>query len=69
MWSYYVTSSQNKQTLYIYHFFQIMHSFPKIGAEVVKKRTSNVKVYYIISLNYSLTGHPENFKIKLYYFQ
>ena len=28
-----------------------------------------MKVYYIIPLNYQLTGHPENFKIKLYYFQ
>ena len=24
-------------------------------------------VYFIIPLNYPLTGHPENFKIKLYY--
>ena len=37
--------------------------------KVVKKRTSNVKVYYIIPLNYFFTGHPENFKIKLYCFQ
>ena len=28
-----------------------------------------MKVYYITPLNYQLTGHPENFKIKLYYFQ
>ena len=28
-----------------------------------------MKVYYIIPLNYRLTGHPENFKIKLHYFQ
>ena len=28
-----------------------------------------MKVYYIIPLNYRLTGHPENFKIKLFYFQ
>ena len=27
-----------------------------------------MEVYYIISLNYQLTGHPENF-VKLYYFQ
>ena len=37
--------------------------------KVLKKRTSNMKVYYIILLNYQFTGHPENFKIKLYYFQ
>ena len=29
----YVTNGQNKQTLYIYNFFKIMHSFPKTGAE------------------------------------
>ena len=28
-----------------------------------------MKVFYIIPLNYQLTGHPENFEIKLYYFQ
>ena len=28
-----------------------------------------MKVCYIIPLNYQLTGHTENFKIKLYYFQ
>ena len=37
--------------------------------DAVKKRTSNMKVYYKIRLNYRLNGHPENFKIKLYYFQ
>ena len=36
---------------------------------VVKKGTLNVKAYYITPLNYRLTGHPENFKIKLHYFQ
>ena len=28
-----------------------------------------MKVYYITPLNYQLTGHPDNFKIRLYYFQ
>ena len=28
-----------------------------------------MKVYYLIPLNYRFTGHPENFKIKLFYFQ
>ena len=41
-----------------------MHSFPKIVQKVVEKETWN-----IIPLNDRLTGHPENFKIKLYYFQ
>ena len=53
----------------MYNLFRTMHSFPKTGAGVVKKQASNMKVYYIVPLNYRLTGHPENFKIKLYYFQ
>ena len=28
-----------------------------------------MKVYYIIQLNYQLTGNTENLKIKLYHFQ
>ena len=28
-----------------------------------------MKVHYIIRLNYQLTGHPENFKIKLHYYE
>ena len=28
-----------------------------------------MKVYYINTWNYQLTGHPDNFKINLYYFQ
>ena len=28
-----------------------------------------MKAYYIIPLNYQLTGHEENSKTKLYYFQ
>ena len=28
-----------------------------------------MKVYYITALNYQLTGNPEKFKIKLYYFK
>ena len=37
--------------------------------KIVKKRTLNMKAYYIIQLDYRLTGHSENFTIKLYYFQ
>ena len=66
VWSYYVTNGQNKQTLEIYNFFRIMHTFRKTVAEVVKERASNMKVYYTIPLKYRLTGHLENFKIKLY---
>ena len=65
----YVTNGQNKKTLYIYNFFRTMHSFQKLVQKVAKTRTSNMNVYYIIPLNYRLTGHSENFKIKLYYFQ
>ena len=28
-----------------------------------------MKEYYVIPLNYRFTGNPENFKIKLYFFQ
>ena len=28
-----------------------------------------MKIYYIIPPNYRLTGYPQNFEIKLYYFQ
>ena len=56
MWSYiYVSNGQNKQALYIYNFFRVIHSFPKTGAE-------NMKVYYIIPLNYRLARHSENSK-------
>ena len=46
-----------------------MHSFPKTGTESCGNRIQNMNVYYIIPLNYRLTAHPENFKIKLYYFK
>ena len=43
--------------------------FQKLMQKVVTKRTSNMKVYYIIPPNYWLTGHPGHFKIKQCYFQ
>ena len=46
-----------------------MHSFPKMVQKAVKNRTWDMKVYYIIPKNYRLTGHLENFKMKLYCFQ
>ena len=49
--------------------FELCALFQKQVQKHVKKRTSNMKVYYIIPLNYQLTGHPEILKIKLYYFQ
>ena len=46
--------------------FEICTLFQKLAQEVVNKRTSNMTVY-LIQLDYQLTGHPENFKIKLYF--
>ena len=47
--------------------FELSTLFQKLVQKVVEKETSNKKVYYIIPLNYRLAGHPENFKIKLFY--
>ena len=47
---------------------EIISLFQKLVQKVVK-RTSKLKVKYIIPLNYRLNEHPENFKIKLYHFQ
>ena len=58
----YVTDGQNKQALYIYNFCRIMLSFTKTGAESYQSILNNSK-------NYWLNKHPDNFKIKLYYFQ
>ena len=46
--------------------FEICTLFQKLVQEVVNKRTSNMTVY-LIQLDYQLTEHPENFKIKLYF--
>ena len=48
--------------------FELCTLFQKLVQKVVKKRTTNMKVYCIIPLNYLLTGHSQNFKMKLYYF-
>ena len=61
----YVTNGQNKQSFLSNHAL----FSKKLVQKAVKKRTSNMKVYYIIPKNYRLTGHPENFKMKPYYFQ
>ena len=68
MWSYLRRQLPKQTNLVDLHFFQIMVSFPKTSAESCYKRTSNMKVYYIIPLNSRLTGDTENFKIKIYYF-
>ena len=61
MWSY-LCKQRSKQT-------KLCTLFQKLVLKVVKKETSNMEVYYIIPLNYQLAGHPENFKVKIYYFQ
>ena len=48
---------------------QICTLFQQLVQKIAKKRTSNMKVYYIPTLNYQFTGDPEKFKIKLYCFQ
>ena len=70
MWSH-LRNQRSKQTNLVRFTisFKLCTLFQKLVQKVVKKGTSNMKVYYIIPLNYRLTGHPENFKIKLYYFQ
>ena len=64
-----VTDGQNKQTCRFTSYFEFCTLFQKLVQKVVKKWSLNMKVYYTIPLNNRLTGHPENFKIKLYYFQ
>ena len=46
--------------------FVLFTLFQKLVQKTVKKGTSNMKV---IPLNCRLSGHPEIFKVKLYYFQ
>ena len=56
----------------VYNFFQIIHSFLKTGAESYYKKHLeyvSIFIYYIIPLNYWLTGHSENFQIRPCYFQ
>ena len=55
----YVINGQSKQTLQI--SFELRTLFQKLV-----QKTSNMKVYYVIPLNYQLTGHAENLKIKHY---
>ena len=40
----YVTNGQNKETLQIFNFFRIMHSFSKTGTESCKKRNLKDKI-------------------------
>ena len=67
----YLRNQRSKQTnlASLQFLFELCTILPKLVQKVVKKRTSNMKVYYIIPLSYQLTGHLENFKIKLCYFE
>ena len=65
----YVSNCQNNKPCRFTSSFELCTLFQKLVQKAVKKRTLDMKLYYIIPLNYQLTGHPENFKIKLYYFQ
>ena len=69
MWSY-LRNQRSKQTNLVDLQFLLNYAlFSKNSCRELLKKTSNMKVYYIIQLNYQLTEYPENFKIKLYYFQ
>ena len=57
MWSY-LSNQRSKQT-------NCMYIEEKNGGKLLKRRTLNMKIYYIIPLNHQSTGHPENFKINL----
>ena len=70
MWSYACNQRSKQADLGDLQFLSNNALFSKNWCrKLLKKRTWNMKVYYIIPLNYQFTGHPENFKIKLYYFQ
>ena len=64
----YLRSQLSKQTNLADLQYLLKHALFSF-AESCEKRTSNMKVYYITTLNFQLTGHPEKFKIKLHYFQ
>ena len=63
----YLCNQRSKQTnLVDLQFLSYYSLFQKLVQKTVKKGTSNMKV---IPLNCRLSGHPEIFKVKLYYFQ
>ena len=69
MWSH-LRKQRSKQRNFVDLQFLLNYALfsKKLVPKVVKKETSNMKVY-ITPLNYRLTGNAENFKIKLNYFQ
>ena len=68
MWSY-LRNQRSKQTNLVYLQFILNYALYSKNQvqKVVTKKPQILK--YIIPLNYRLTGHPENFNIKLYYLQ
>ena len=58
MWSYLRNQRLKETRLVDLQFLSNYALFSKTGAKVVKKRSLNKKVYYIIPLNGRFTGHP-----------
>ena len=70
IWSY-LRNQRSKQINFVDLQFLSNYALfsKKLVQKAVKEGTSKTKGYYVIPLNYRLTGNPENSKIKLYYFQ
>ena len=68
-----ISNQRSKQTNFAY--LQFLSSYALFSKNCggkflnLKDVTSNMKVYYKTPRNYQLTGHPENFKFKLFNFQ
>ena len=66
MWSY-LRNQPSKQTNFVY--LQFLSNYALFSKNWCRKLLKNLEYESLFPLNYRLTGHPENFKIKLYYFQ
>ena len=61
----YLRNLRSKQTNVAdlqFFFFELYTLFQKLEQKIVKKRTLNMKVYYIILLSYQFTEDLENTK-------
>ena len=61
----YLRNLRSKQTSVAdlqFFFFELYTLFQKLEQKIVKKRTLNMKVYYIILLSYQFTEDLENTK-------
>ena len=68
MWPYLRNQPQKQTNLVDIQFLSNYALFQKLVQKVVKKGTTNMKVYHVIPLKYWLSGNPDNFKTTLYYF-